>query len=80
MSTTRSFAHAVTFACSLALVVGAARPAGAQTLGGQVIQLDTKKPLGGAAVALVDESARVVASTSASADGGFYLDAPAPGT
>lgn len=80
MSTTRSFAHAVTFACSLALVVGAARPAGAQTLGGQVIQLDTKKPLGGAAVALVDDSARVVASTSASADGGFYLDAPAPGT
>lgn len=80
MSPTRSFARAATLACSLALVLGAARLAGAQTLGGQVIQLDTKKPLGGAAVALVDDSARVVASTSASAEGAFYLDAPAPGT
>jgi hypothetical protein len=79
MSPIRSLAHAAMFASSLALVPVAGR-AGAQTLGGQVIQLDTKKPLGGAAVALVDDSARVVASTSASADGGFYLDAPAPGS
>lgn len=78
MSPTLSLASAATLACSLALVLGTGR-AGAQTLGGQVIQLDTKKPLGGAAVALVDDSARVVASTSASAEGAFYLDAPAPG-
>ena len=79
MSPIRSLARAAMFASSLALVP-VAGSAGAQTLGGQVIQLDTKKPLGGAAVALVDDSARVVASTSASADGGFYLDAPAPGS
>ena len=53
--------------------------AGAQTLGGQLVHLDTKKPLGGAAVALVNDSAEVVATTSASADGAFYLDAPAAG-
>jgi hypothetical protein len=79
MSPIRSLARAAMFASSLALVP-VAGSAGAQTLGGQVIQLDTKKPLGGAAVALVDDSARVVASTSASVDGGFYLDAPAPGS
>ena len=55
------------------------RLAGAQTLGGQVVQLDTKKPIGGAAVALVNDSARVVASASAGPDGAFYLDAPAAG-
>ena len=64
---------------TVVLVSGAARHAGAQTLGGQVVQLDTKKPLGGASVALVNDSARVVASTSASDDGGFYLDAPNAG-
>jgi hypothetical protein len=53
--------------------------ASAQTLGGQIVQLDTRKPLGGAAVALVDDSAEVVATTAASADGAFYLDAPAAG-
>ena len=68
-----------TLACSLTIVLGAARLAGAQTLGGQVVQLDTKKPIGGAAVALVDDSARVVASASAGPDGAFYLDAPAAG-
>lgn len=78
MSTSRSFVRVVTLAWSLTFVLSAGH-AGAQTLGGQVIQLDTKKPLGGAAVALVDDSARVVASTSASAEGAFYLDAPAPG-
>ena len=67
-------------ACSLAIVAGATRAAAAQTLGGQVVQLDTKKPLGGAAVALVDDSARVVASTSASSEGAFYLDAPGAGS
>ncbi len=71
--------RATVVAVSLTVILGAARAAGAQTLGGQLVQLDTKKPLGGAAVALVDDSARVVASTSASAEGAFYLDAPGAG-
>ena len=80
MSSIRSLVHSCTLACSLAIVAGATRAAAAQTLGGQVVQLDTKKPLGGAAVALVDDSARVVASTSASSEGAFYLDAPGAGS
>ncbi|MEO8562363.1 MAG: carboxypeptidase regulatory-like domain-containing protein [bacterium] len=62
----------------VALAAGAGH-ADAQTLGGQVVQLATKKPLGGASVALVNDSAQVVASTAASPDGEFFLDAPAPG-
>jgi hypothetical protein len=54
--------------------------AATQTLGGQVVELTTKKPLGGAAVALVDDSAMVVAQASASPDGAFYLDAPKTGS
>ena len=79
MVATTSSARVVTLACSLALSAGAVRTAAAQTLGGQVVQLDTRKPLGGAAVALVNDSADVVATTSASDDGAFYLDAPAAG-
>ena len=79
MSPFAPLGRASTLACSLTIVLGAARLAGAQTLGGQVVQLDTKKPIGGAAVALVDDSARVVASASAGPDGAFYLDAPAAG-
>ena len=66
--------------CTLTAVLAVANDAGAQSLGGQVVQLDTRKPLGGAAVALVDDSARVVATTSASPEGSFYLDAPVAGT
>jgi hypothetical protein len=79
MSPFPTLARASTLACSLTIVLCATRLAGAQTLGGQVVQLDTKKPVGGAAVALVDDSARVVASASAGPDGAFYLDAPAAG-
>jgi hypothetical protein len=79
MSLLRTLGLASTLACSVVLVPGASRPARAQTLGGQVVQLDSKKPIGGAAVALVNDSARVVASSSAGADGAFYLDAPAAG-
>jgi hypothetical protein len=64
---------------SLALLGAAAPRLASQTLGGQVVQIDSKKPLGGAAVALVNDSAQVVASASASTDGAFYLDAPAAG-
>jgi hypothetical protein len=73
-----SFARTA-LAGSLTLVGAAAPRLSAQTLGGQVVQIDTKKPLGGAAVALVNDSAQVVASTSASGDGAFYLDAPSAG-
>jgi Gram-negative bacterial TonB protein C-terminal len=79
MSPFPTLARASTLACSLTIVLGATRLAGAQTLGGQVVQLDTEKPVGGAAVALVDDSARVVASASAGPDGALYLDAPAAG-
>jgi hypothetical protein len=79
MSHIPSVVRAATLGCSLAVVVVPTDRAAAQTLGGQVVQLDTKKPLAGAAVALVDDSARDVASTSASSEGAFYLDAPAAG-
>ena len=70
----------VRIALVLALVAGVgAGHADGQTLGGQVVQLATKKPLGGASVALVNDSARIVASTAASPEGAFYLDAPAAG-
>lgn len=64
---------------ALTLVAGAPRAMKAQTLGGQVVQLDAKKPLSGAAVALVNDSAQIVASTSASSEGAFYLEAPRAG-
>ncbi len=64
---------------SLALLGVAAPRLAPQTLGGQVVQIDSKKPLAGAAVALVNDSAQVVASASASSDGAFYLDAPKAG-
>lgn len=79
MSSIRFVVRATVIVCSLTIALSSTRRAGAQTLGGQLVQLDTKKPLGGAAVALVDDSARVVASASASAEGAFYLDAPVPG-
>jgi hypothetical protein len=78
MSPSTTLLRASALVCTITAAL-AARDAGAQSLGGQVVQLDTRKPLGGAAVALVDDSARVVASTSASAEGSFYLDAPAAG-
>lgn len=69
----------VRIAFSLATFALGARHAGAQTLGGQVVQLATKKPLGGASVALVNDSAKIVASTAASPEGEFFLDAPSAG-
>ena len=80
MSPSPSSVRAASLACSLVLCAGAAPAAAAQTIGGQVVELDTKKPVAGAAVALVNDSALVVATTTASPDGAFYLDAPAPGT
>jgi hypothetical protein len=80
MPSTLSLVLSTALVSSLTLAGAAWRLAGAQTLGGQVVQLDSRKPLGGAAVALVDDSARVVATTTASAEGGFYLDAPAAGS
>jgi hypothetical protein len=74
-----SVRRVVDLAASVVLLAASARLARSQTLGGQVVQLDSRKPLSGAAVALVNDSARVVASTAASNDGAFYLDAPNPG-
>lgn len=72
-------ARHVRIALSFVVLAGGARHAGAQTLGGQVVQLATKKPLGGASVALVNDSAKIVASTAASPEGEFFLDAPTAG-
>lgn len=66
-------------ACSFVLLGTTAPRLASQTLGGQVVRIDSKLPLAGAAVALVNDSAQVVASASASGDGAFYLDAPAAG-
>src|SRR5215207_6011970 len=79
MSTRSSIVRVASFASAFTLLAGASRPAVAQTLGGQVVQLDTKKPLAGAAVALVNDSAEVVAQSAASPEGAFYLDAPKAG-
>ena len=52
----------------------------AQTIGGAIVDLATKKPLGPARVALIDDSAHVVATAMAdSATGMFYIDAPTAG-
>jgi hypothetical protein len=79
MSDRFSFARAGSLAWTIALLAGASTHASAQTLGGQVVELNSKKPLAGAAVALVNDSALVVAQASASPDGAFYLDAPKAG-
>ena len=79
MRSLSSIARTASLACALTLLAGASTHADAQTLGGQVVQLDTKKPLAGAAVALVNDSALVVAQSAASPDGAFYLDAPKAG-
>jgi hypothetical protein len=71
--------RAIALLCTLVLAGVTARETRAQTLGGQVVRLGTKSPLAGAAVALVNDSAQVVASTAAGPDGSFYLDAPAAG-
>jgi hypothetical protein len=80
MPTPTSLVRVASLAGSLALGAGAARAAGAQTIGGQVVELDTRKPVAGAAAALVNDSALVVATTTASPEGAFYLDAPQPGS
>lgn len=74
-----SSATRAALACSVVLLGASAPRLSSQTLGGQVVQIDSKKPLAGAAVALVNDSAQVVASASASSEGAFYLDAPAAG-
>jgi hypothetical protein len=75
----RGLRLATAFAGALAALVVAPRIAGTQTLGGQVVRLDTKAPVVGAAVALVNDSAQIVASGTAGPEGAFYLDAPSPG-
>jgi TonB family protein len=62
------------------LFLSPATSAHAQTAIGQVVSLATKRPLGGVKVALVDDSARVVAvAITDSTLGSFFVDAPGPG-
>jgi TonB family protein len=57
-----------------------ASAAHAQTVSGQVLSLSTRKPLPAVRVALVDDSARIVAATvTDSVLGAFYVDAPRAG-
>ena len=52
----------------------------AQTVGGEIVGLESQKPVHGANVALVDDSANIVSSTAAdTANGMFYIDAPHAG-
>lgn len=54
--------------------------ASAQTVMGQVVSLSTNRPLPAVQVALVDDSARIVAATvTDSVLGAFYVDAPHAG-
>ena len=70
--------HIRTLFPTMALIAAARLEA--QTIGGSVVDLETKKPLGPARVALVDDSSHVVATTvSDSTSGMFYIDAPRAG-
>jgi TonB family protein len=67
-------------ALPLLAVALVAPDASAQTFMGQVLSLATRKPLPAVRVALVDDSARVVAATTTdSLLGAFYVDAPRAG-
>jgi hypothetical protein len=57
----------------------AAPTAGAQMLGGTVVETSTKRPMPGVTVTLVDAKAKRVAATKTDSSGTFYLDAPNPG-
>lgn len=70
---------------AIALVIVAALAttplaAHAQTVGGEIVGLESGKPVHGASVALVDDSANIVSSTAAdTVNGMFYVDAPHAG-
>lgn len=69
--------------CAIALVGAfmiAPRVARAQTVGGEIVGMQSGKPVHSANVALVDDSAKIVSSTTAdTANGMFYIDAPHAG-
>ncbi|MDQ6634794.1 MAG: TonB family protein [Gemmatimonadota bacterium] len=67
-------------ALALIAVPLCAAAARAQTVSGQVLSLSTRKPLAAVRVALVDDSARIVAAAvTDSLLGAFYVDAPRAG-
>lgn len=71
------FVHAVAVVATVAITPLAAH---AQTVGGQIVGLESGKPVHGANVALVDDSANIVSSTAAdTVNGMFYVDAPHAG-
>jgi len=61
-----------------ALLLGA-RPVGAQTVQGRVVELPGEEPIAGALVALVDTTGREVSRGATSPSGGFTLGTGAPG-
>lgn len=75
------FAHAIASALLAVTSISVAlRPAHAQTVGGEIVGLGSGKPVHGASVALVNDSAKIVSSTAAdTASGMFYIDAPHAG-
>ena len=71
------FVHAISFVATVAITPLAAH---AQTVGGEIVGLESGKPVHGASIALVDDSANIVSSTAAdTASGMFYVDAPHAG-
>lgn len=69
--------HAIALVATVAITPLAAR---AQTVGGEIVGLESGKPVHGASIALVDDSANIVSSTAAdTASGMFYVDAPHAG-
>ena len=69
--------HAIALVASVAITPLAAH---GQTVGGEIVGLESGKPVHGASVALVDDSANIVSSTAAdTVNGMFYVDAPHAG-
>ena len=71
------FVHPIALVASVAITPLAAH---GQTVGGEIVGLESGKPVHGASVALVDDSANIVSSTAAdTVNGMFYVDAPHAG-
>jgi hypothetical protein len=74
------FTHTIASALAASALAATPLAAYAQTVGGQIVGLESGKPVHGASIALVDDSANVVSSGAAdTASGMFYVDAPHAG-
>ncbi|HEX2190287.1 MAG TPA: carboxypeptidase-like regulatory domain-containing protein [Longimicrobiaceae bacterium] len=56
-----------------------ARPASAQAVRGELVEVETGRPVAGAFVVLLDEAGREVAGSFSDAEGSFFVQAPAAG-